>query len=203
MSTTDQGVSGIARICESPGERSRRIAARLRHQRPDMTHNGSGAALLHRRRLRPSSETVGMRTHRPRPAPAARSAFAGFRFPPDVIVLAVRWYLRFGLSYRDVEELLAERGVKVDHVTITCPHGGMRRPRTSSLSGPSARRRWRLQRSLLTGLRPIRWCWRSCSQRPGTEPSSTLTTGSRRTTAALNRGCDRCVGSSKTAAPGP
>jgi len=35
-----------------------------------------------------------------------------------VIVLAVRWYLRFGLSYRDVEELLAERGVDVDHVTI-------------------------------------------------------------------------------------
>jgi transposase-like protein len=51
-------------------------------------------------------------------APIARSAFAGFRFPPDVIVLAVRWYLRFGLSYRDVEELLAERGVEVDHVTI-------------------------------------------------------------------------------------
>jgi transposase-like protein len=47
-----------------------------------------------------------------------RSAFAGFRFPPDVIVLAVRWYLRFRLSHRDVEELLAERGVEVDHVTI-------------------------------------------------------------------------------------
>jgi transposase-like protein len=45
-------------------------------------------------------------------------AFAGFRFPPDIIVLAVRWYLRFGLSYRDVEELLTERGVEVDHVTI-------------------------------------------------------------------------------------
>jgi transposase-like protein len=59
-----------------------------------------------------------MRTRRPRPAPAPRSAFAGFRFPPDVIVLAVRWYLRFGLSYRDIEELLAERGVEVDHVTI-------------------------------------------------------------------------------------
>jgi transposase, IS6 family len=58
-----------------------------------------------------------MRT-RPRPAPVPRSAFAGFRFPPDVIVLAVRWYLRFGLSYRDVEELLAERGVEVDHVTV-------------------------------------------------------------------------------------
>jgi transposase-like protein len=47
-----------------------------------------------------------------------RSAFAGFRFPPDVIVLALRWYLRFGLSYRDVEELLAERGVQVDHVMV-------------------------------------------------------------------------------------
>ena len=46
------------------------------------------------------------------------SAFAGFRFPPEVIVLAVRWYLRFGLSYRDLEELLAERGIDVDHVTL-------------------------------------------------------------------------------------
>jgi transposase-like protein len=44
--------------------------------------------------------------------------FAGFRFPPDVIALAVRWYLRFGLSYRDVEELPAERGVEVNHVSV-------------------------------------------------------------------------------------
>jgi transposase-like protein len=35
-----------------------------------------------------------------------------------VIVLAVRWYLRFGLSYRDLEELLVERGIEVDHVTV-------------------------------------------------------------------------------------
>jgi transposase, IS6 family len=59
-----------------------------------------------------------MRTRRSRPVPPTPSAFAGFRFPPDVIVLAVRWYLRFGLSYRDVEELLAERGIEVDHVTV-------------------------------------------------------------------------------------
>jgi transposase-like protein len=54
------------------------------------------------------------------PSPCFRDAvaFAGFRFPPDLIVVAVRWYLRFGLSYRDVEELLAERGVEVDHVTV-------------------------------------------------------------------------------------
>ncbi len=47
-----------------------------------------------------------------------RSAFAGFRFPAEVIVVAVRWYLRYGLSYRDVEELLTERGIEVDHVTV-------------------------------------------------------------------------------------
>jgi transposase-like protein len=41
-----------------------------------------------------------------------QSAFAGFRFPPDVIVVAVRLYLRYGLSYRDVEELLLERGCR-------------------------------------------------------------------------------------------
>jgi transposase-like protein len=35
-----------------------------------------------------------------------------------VIVVAVRWYLRFNLSYRDVEELLVERGMEVDHVTV-------------------------------------------------------------------------------------
>jgi transposase, IS6 family len=46
------------------------------------------------------------------------SVFAGFRFPREVISVAVRWYLRYGLSYRDVEELLAERGVTVDHVTV-------------------------------------------------------------------------------------
>jgi len=49
---------------------------------------------------------------------SSASAFAGFRFPGEVISVAVRWYLRYGLSYRDVEELLAERGVDVDHVTI-------------------------------------------------------------------------------------
>jgi transposase-like protein len=43
---------------------------------------------------------------------------AGFRFPPDVIMIAVRWYLRYALSYRDVEELLAERGIPGRSVTV-------------------------------------------------------------------------------------
>ena len=65
------------------------------------------------------SKTPLMRSYRyPRTRPAPPSAFAGYRFPPEVITLAVRWYLRFGLSYRDVEELLAERGIEVDHVSV-------------------------------------------------------------------------------------
>jgi IS6 family transposase len=58
-----------------------------------------------------------MRRRRVR-VPAPRSSFAGYRFPPEVILVAVRWYLRYGLSYRDVEELLAERGIVVDHVSV-------------------------------------------------------------------------------------
>src|SRR5262249_18967287 len=44
------------------------------------------------------------------------SAPSGYRFPREVIAVAVRWYLRYGLSYRDVEELLAGRGIEVDPV---------------------------------------------------------------------------------------
>jgi transposase, IS6 family len=39
-------------------------------------------------------------------------------FEPVIIVCAVRWYLRYSLSYRDVEELVTERGLSVDHTTI-------------------------------------------------------------------------------------
>jgi transposase-like protein len=55
---------------------------------------------------------------RPRPWLPPTTAFAGFRFPAEAIVVAVRWYLRYNLSYRDVEELLVERGIEADHVTV-------------------------------------------------------------------------------------
>jgi hypothetical protein len=45
----------------------------------------------------------------------ARSLFKWRQFEPEMILLAVGWYLRFSLSYRDVEELLAERGLRADH----------------------------------------------------------------------------------------
>ena len=63
-------------------------------------------------------QAVVMHRHRRAGATIQGSAFAGYHFPAEVITVAVRWYLRYGLSYRDVEELLAERGVGVDHVTV-------------------------------------------------------------------------------------
>jgi transposase, IS6 family len=39
-------------------------------------------------------------------------------FAPEIITCGVRWYLRYALSYRDVEELLLERGLHVDHTTV-------------------------------------------------------------------------------------
>ena len=44
--------------------------------------------------------------------------FANKQFPSATILMAVRWYVAYKLSYRDIEKLLAERGVQVDHSTI-------------------------------------------------------------------------------------
>ena len=50
--------------------------------------------------------------------PASSDPYRGYRFPPEVIAHAVRLYLRFALSFRDVEELLAERGVQISYETV-------------------------------------------------------------------------------------
>ena len=49
---------------------------------------------------------------------SARSVFKWRHFVPEVILLNVRWYCRYALSYRDLEEMMLERGIKVDHSTI-------------------------------------------------------------------------------------
>ena len=46
------------------------------------------------------------------------SSYKGFRFPAEIISHAIWLYYRFSLSYRDVEELLAERGVVVSYETV-------------------------------------------------------------------------------------
>ncbi len=48
----------------------------------------------------------------------SNSAFSGYRFPDDIIAFAVRWYVRYRLSYAEVVEWLAERGIIVDPSTI-------------------------------------------------------------------------------------
>ena len=45
-------------------------------------------------------------------------AFSGRHYPKDVILWTVRWYCRYGISYRDLEEMLTERGGPVDHPTL-------------------------------------------------------------------------------------
>ena len=44
--------------------------------------------------------------------------FRGRHFQEVIIMLCVRWYLRYSLSYRDLEEMMVERDLSVDHVTI-------------------------------------------------------------------------------------
>jgi len=45
-------------------------------------------------------------------------SFKGAHFPQDIILMGVRWYVAYPLSYRHVEELMEERGVSIDHATI-------------------------------------------------------------------------------------
>jgi IS6 family transposase len=46
------------------------------------------------------------------------SLFKWRHFAPEIIMCGVRWYLRYALRYRDVEELLLERGLHIDHTTV-------------------------------------------------------------------------------------
>ena len=75
---------------------------------------------------------------------ATARAFRGFRFPTEVILWAVRWYLQFSISYRDLERMLADRGVSVDHVTLY---------RWTQRFAPE------LERRLCRHLRPCRGPW--------------------------------------------
>lgn len=49
---------------------------------------------------------------------ASEERFHGGHFPKHIVFQAVFWYLRYSLSYRDIEELMRERGVEIDHATV-------------------------------------------------------------------------------------
>lgn len=46
------------------------------------------------------------------------SDFKGRHFGGEIVLWAARWYCRYGISYRELEQMMAERGVSVDHTTI-------------------------------------------------------------------------------------
>jgi transposase, IS6 family len=94
-------------------------------------------------------------------APSVAGLFKWRQFEPEVILLAVGWYLRFSLSYRDVEELLAERGISVDHVTLW---------RWVQCYAPE------LERRLRKGLEATNDSWRS-TRRPGQKQMGVLVPG--------------------------
>ena len=48
----------------------------------------------------------------------SQNPFKWSHFQSEIILLCVRWYLRYALSYRDLEEMMLERGLQVDHTTI-------------------------------------------------------------------------------------
>jgi IS6 family transposase len=47
-----------------------------------------------------------------------QNPFKWHHFEAEIMLLCVRWYLRYSLSYRDLEEMMRERGLQVDHTTI-------------------------------------------------------------------------------------
>jgi putative transposase len=51
-------------------------------------------------------------------SPRCKISYPGYRFPPEIIQQAVWLYVRFTLSFRDVEDLLAERGIMVSYKTV-------------------------------------------------------------------------------------
>ena len=69
-------------------------------------------------------------------------SYRGYRFPPEIISHAVWLYHRFSLSFRDVEDLLAERGITVTYETIRqwCLKFGIDYARRAAVPAGSARR---------------------------------------------------------------
>src|SRR5208337_2669652 len=101
---------GRARPRRSPrlGEARKRVASGLSGMGNDMSYDGHCHGALGLRRSRwPGS-----------PTRMNKISYTGYRFPPEIIHQAIWLYLRFTLSLRDVEDLLAERGVAVSYETV-------------------------------------------------------------------------------------
>ncbi len=97
---------------------------------------------------------------------SARSRYAGHRLPPEVIGHAVWLYFRFPLSYRDVEELLAERGVIVTYETIRqwCRKFGQGYANALRRRRPRPGDKWHLDEVFITINGVTHYLWRAVDQ---------------------------------------
>jgi hypothetical protein len=86
------------------------------------------------------------------------------QFAAEIIVTCVRWYLRFALSFRDVEELMAERGLSVDHNHLAVGPDSLRKriasdPASSSPFRDAENDTCNRGRKQWGGCRPLRTCF--------------------------------------------
>src|SRR3984885_8347048 len=112
--------SKVART--TPGQNPRSHWRHLRRWAGDATSAAAGGpsaamptATVRQRRVAASDDRSGTP---PKPWGMRKISYAGYRFPPEVIDHAIWLYLRFTLSFRDVEDLLAERGIAVSYETV-------------------------------------------------------------------------------------
>jgi putative transposase len=98
--------------------------------------------------------------------PADQSLYRGYRFPPEIIAHAVWLYFRFHLSFRDVQDLLAERGIGVSHETIRqwCTKFGATYARGLRRRRARAGDKWHLDEVALKIRGKRHWLWRAVDQ---------------------------------------
>ena len=130
------------------------------------TDKASAAARLCFEALRlPSSDERGSRLHTDQGGSTiiGRLSYRRHRFPPEIIQHAIWLYLRFTLSYRDVEELLAERGVDVSYETVrrwVLKFGPMIARRLSRRR-PQPSKRWHLDEMVVRIAGKRMYLWRA------------------------------------------
>ena len=90
-------------------------------------------------------------------------SFKRHRYPPDVIRQAVWLYFRFTLSFRDVEEMLAQRGIEASYETVRCWNlkFGREFARNLRRSRPKPTGRWHLDEMVVKICGKRMWLWRA------------------------------------------
>ena len=94
------------------------------------------------------------------------SLYKGHRFPPEIIRYCVWLYYRFSLSYRDVEEIMAERGVKLTYETVRkwCLKFGQSYANALRRCHPQPGDKWYLDEMFLTIHGQVHSAWRAVDQ---------------------------------------